>query len=135
MDFRWGWASAAAICLLVGIFLRGTDLSGITSAGITVDKRQYTVRADAGAHEVAVAIPLTNQSGSKDRLVGVKSSCQCVTAADLPHEVQSGESWNLPLQIDSSTFSPGDRFLFEVTLFLESGSAVLVRIDFEMAES
>ncbi len=134
MGTKLGWAIAAVVSFLVGLFLRGADVQGVTPDGITVDQREFSVRGDSGADLVMMEIPLTNRSDSKDRLVGMRSSCQCVTTADLPHEVLAGESWSLPLRINSSTYSPGDHFVFELTLFLESGSAVPVQIDFVMAD-
>ena len=97
-------------------------------------QQQFAVRVETGDRPIMVSVPLANNSRARDRLVGLKSSCSCVTTAELPRELLAGEAWDLPLRIDSSRYSPGDKYVFELTLFLESGSAVPVQINFEMAE-
>lgn len=134
MESKVGWTVAIAVCFLVGLFYREVGLPGVTPIGISIEQRQFSVQGDPGVAVVMVDVPLVNRTSVRDRLVGMKSSCQCVTTANLPHEVLPGETWGLPLRIDSSAYSPGDAFLFELTLFLESGSAVPVQINFEMAE-
>lgn len=131
---KLGWIGAAIVSVVIGVCFRGTvALDGVFS-GIKVCERQFFVRADPSVEVVMVYVPLVNDSSARDRLVGIKSSCQCVTTAELPHEILPGESWDLPLRIDSSDYLPDEKFMFELTLFLESGSAVPVQIHFEMAD-
>lgn len=134
MAAKFGWTFVATASLLVGLCYRWGYVPGNSVEGITINQTQFSVTADPGTELVMIYVPLTNHSNTEDRLVGLKSSCECVTTADLPHEVLPGESWNLPLRIDASKCSPGNLFVFDLTLFLESGSAVPVQIDFMVAE-
>ena len=134
MGAKIGWAAAGLVSLVAGLWIRQVGVSDHVSSGISVSQREFNVTAASGTDPVMVFVPLVNNSAKRDRLVGMKSSCHCVTTADLPHEILPSESWNLPLKIDASGYGAGEQFLFEITLFLESGSAVPVRIDFVMAD-
>lgn len=134
MGAKMGWVAAGFLSLLAGLCLRGTQVLEYRSAGITVSQPVISIKASQGTDVIMVFVPLVNNSSTRDRLVGMKSSCHCVTTADLPHEILPRESWNLPLKINASEYTAGDSYLFELTLFLESGSAVPVQINFAMTD-
>jgi len=126
------WAILAVLSMIFGLWIGREKHSILANPGLEVSSQLFEVTAVAGS-PLLVEIPVSNRAASSDRVLGVRSSCSCMTATELPRVVSPGETWNLPVTIDLEDGDAGRLFEYEIVIFLESGSAIPVRIRVQVA--
>jgi len=129
---RLNWTILAILSAVCGLWVGREKQSIWANPGLEVSDRLFDVSAVAGS-ALLVEIPVSNTAANPDRVLGVRSSCSCMTVAELPRVVSPGETWSLPVTIDLGDGNAGELFEYEIVIFLESGSAVPVQIRVRVA--
>ena len=124
---RYFWPTLFAVSLTFGVWISGQSPKESVGNGVHVPERRFGLEIAAGASAV-VRIPIRNTGEMPQRVVGIRTDCNCTKPIELPFTVPPHETVEVPIEVHASEHDVGESTTVQIIIYFEFGAAVPVEV-------
>ena len=118
---RWRLIALPLSVALGYVWTVGGNSSPLNNAGLQPDSAHFQLNVVAGEQK-QLLIPVVNRSAASLRIVGVSSSCSCVSTGEFPVTVEPNATFRVPIVVHSTAEDVNRQFAYRLRFYFESGT-------------